>query len=734
MKLNKHLLLLSLTISSLLGIRSQAQTVTPQWKAVTGGLISYFYPSKSPAGFDTLWNAQTIRGYIASHGYAATNGLTLTGNAFGLGGILTDYTGISLGGFNFIINGDQSLFTIADNGINAIVGSSSLRIGLAGLTHQYRDDPSGIDNETTVGADGIEFLSSQLLGAKYQSKYNFPTDRYIPDKGAVDSIAKAKADSINLSTNITFENGITKTSGVARWGGVLTEQSTLDLGDNYIDWEGNIAGSHGFYEFSAFGATMQSYYHDTDDVTTKGLQRFVIDPGNIGISSENIIDNKRTSIGITPNNGILITDDYNLGMKYSSHPNFALSSQQITDRQYVDSIATAKADSVSSASGATFVNGLTKSGDNVSLGGTIINGTELNGTDDYFAINFTSSDGKYFGSNATNAHQVSFTSIKILPDTSMQTGVTSDNSRVYMTSNITTDSTRAIIFELNNGKPSDSYPTSDTTYTGRFTDNLRHLGIVYSKIDRNKYTDTTLVDKGYVDSIAGPGLCIPINGDIDIFNTKNFKSAITVGDVYNPTTPQGTLFNEFGFIIAGGGFTTRSLYPVPFYPNASLKPDSIEFTRFKQSDPDASPDIIGSAMGVDNLYFYKSNTISGSQVSRRLFELKTDTLGNTNISGNNNIVFNSKTEVSVSPSTPNSIVRLQDAPVSTSLSQPASAVTTITVPIGIQANNTYKIQLTPTNSDTMVKLFVNNKTTTTFDVTFESAITGTISFDYSIFK
>lgn len=69
-----------------------------------------------------------------------------------------------------------------------------------------------------------------------------------------------------------------------------------------------------------------------------------------------------------------------------------------------------------------------------------------------------------------------------------------------------------------------------------------------------------------------------------------------------------------------------------------------------------------------------------------------------------------------------------------SVSQVGTATTTFTVTIGsTQVNNTYKINVTPTSALSAALFYVTNKTTTTFDVTYLAGLTGTVSFDWSLF-
>jgi hypothetical protein len=60
-----------------------------------------------------------------------------------------------------------------------------------------------------------------------------------------------------------------------------------------------------------------------------------------------------------------------------------------------------------------------------------------------------------------------------------------------------------------------------------------------------------------------------------------------------------------------------------------------------------------------------------------------------------------------------------------------TATTTFTVTIGTtQANNTYKVVASPSNALSAVMFYINNKTTTTFDVVFVTGLTGAVAFDW----
>ena len=61
-----------------------------------------------------------------------------------------------------------------------------------------------------------------------------------------------------------------------------------------------------------------------------------------------------------------------------------------------------------------------------------------------------------------------------------------------------------------------------------------------------------------------------------------------------------------------------------------------------------------------------------------------------------------------------------------------TATTTYTVTIPTQANTTYKVNVEPTNALTAVMQYATNKTTNSFDVTFVTALTGAVSFDWTL--
>jgi hypothetical protein len=76
-----------------------------------------------------------------------------------------------------------------------------------------------------------------------------------------------------------------------------------------------------------------------------------------------------------------------------------------------------------------------------------------------------------------------------------------------------------------------------------------------------------------------------------------------------------------------------------------------------------------------------------------------------------------------------------DLPLSGRYTTTASAQTTFTVTIGVtQPGTTYNVQVTPTSLIGATGYYVTNQTTTTFDVVYTTALTGTESFAWTVLQ
>lgn len=199
--LKKKLLLFLLLITSISGF---SQTITPQWKPVTGGLMSYFYPAKSPAGYDTLWNAQKIRSYVnngvnpftlAIKRYAdSLHNQILTGN--------NKYTGIDtfsvIRSQNYIaFHGGGFETEGGDNSHGSLEGSQLTLNSIVLNTYDPGVTPVGDGTSLKIRNDSgmlFGFLSNQtIVRAKDTSKVVWTSDLKGPN-----SMIAGKADTSTI--------------------------------------------------------------------------------------------------------------------------------------------------------------------------------------------------------------------------------------------------------------------------------------------------------------------------------------------------------------------------------------------------------------------------------------------------------------------------------------------------------------------------------------------------------
>ena len=81
----------------------------------------------------------------------------------------------------------------------------------------------------------------------------------------------------------------------------------------------------------------------------------------------------------------------------------------------------------------------------------------------------------------------------------------------------------------------------------------------------------------------------------------------------------------------------------------------------------------------------------------------------------------------------NNSVRYNISNLSGSVSTTGTATTTFTVTIGqTMPNTTYKPFISASNALSSTMFYISNKTTTTFDVVFATALTGTVAFDWEL--
>jgi len=102
--------------------------------------------------------------------------------------------------------------------------------------------------------------------------------------------------------------------------------------------------------------------------------------------------------------------------------------------------------------------------------------------------------------------------------------------------------------------------------------------------------------------------------------------------------------------------------------------------------------------------------------------------------GSNGITGTAGRVAQFNPSTGNLEAGSSAPAIAGSFSGSGSATTTYTVTIGAtMAGTAYKVNATATNALSAASFYINNKTTTTFDVVYLTGLTGTVAFDWSVF-
>lgn len=170
--------------------------ITPQFRDAGSGNMRYTWTGKSPAGYDTLWNAQTLRTYINSHSilYTGSNGITKVGNDFQLGGNLSSSIQINTGAINNLFIGDYDSFTtfiqinpiygtVSASAFDPFAGGSRSGINLNNLT--------GVSISATNNDNQQSYILLDTLGIHVQEpyfrgiKYNWDDDSNLGDSSLV---------------------------------------------------------------------------------------------------------------------------------------------------------------------------------------------------------------------------------------------------------------------------------------------------------------------------------------------------------------------------------------------------------------------------------------------------------------------------------------------------------------------------------------------------------------------
>ena len=290
----------------------------------------------------------------------ATNGLRLveSGTTVVWGGELTSGTTIGGSGLHNVTFNNINNFQITPSGSSTItfgIDETGLLYSFTGGSITY-DDTSGLK----YGGDyHLNYVDRSLVDKKYVD------DRDAAVSGTTLSAAQNYTDVCVSASTITVSNGLTKTGGLIELGGVLTKTTT-------VGWSGTNCGI--CLDFSSYGGDDRRLTIGQQQGVSNFTQLYLHD-GCTQILTNNAACS--STITYTPNYVTFDGSSTFLGAVYASDYSTNYTSRSLVDKEYVDNAIAISGGSVITGA----INGLTISGGNVVLGGTLTGSTTITGSE-----------------------------------------------------------------------------------------------------------------------------------------------------------------------------------------------------------------------------------------------------------------------------------------------------------------------------------------------------------------
>lgn len=292
---------------------------------------------------------------------------------------------------------------------------------------------------------------------------------------------------------------------------------------------------------------------------------------------------------------------------------------------------------------------------------------------------------------------------------------------------------------VGSGGGGSSIAVSDSAWMKGGNDNITYGQSIGTINNRSLWVKTNGIRKFVFDSTGKFGIGVPFGSRpvalFDIWTATGADTAIIVFNIFTSNYP---------FIVKGNGEIYATGYKIYDPASSTLHSESGTFGTVVNTERINSDGGSGSPLTINGGGYTAGVGIGGIPDTKSLLDLQSTTKGflpPRMTTTQMNAVSSPPTGLQLFNSTAgqhytyNGSAFVSTGVISGSFSQVGTATTTFTVTFGgTQPNTTYKVNVTPTAGLSAALFYVTNKTTTTFDVMYLAGLTGTVTFDYSIYQ
>lgn len=368
----------------------------------------------------TLVDAAYVTGLTTTSGIqTASNGLTKEGTNVRLGGTLTGNTDVLTDGNNLTFNlNNNSCFRLYDAGESTYVGEMKAGSGpRVHVTSNGTADLRSVSGAITFDGTNLrlqDFRSGvNEVGLEYSGDYSTNyTARSLVDKAYIDG-------EINSLTGVTSQaitgatNGLTKTGQSVSLGGTLTEDTLVAVTTGNTLYLMDSGYNHGLYIAPEFLETKINAYDYVDTGNEAAMRLTTGTRPNVIISaygtttSEILVEPDLLKMCVETEDVLTLRDT---GVVFGSDYSANYNNLSVVDKCYVDTQINGLTGTTSQAiTGAT--NGITKTGQDVKLGGLLTEHTVIDNESTYglkicnaYDSNVVTFDDQYFSTQYESAN------------------------------------------------------------------------------------------------------------------------------------------------------------------------------------------------------------------------------------------------------------------------------------------------------------------------------------------